>query len=134
VTRATLDSNIYVLGAGIRWDRCAATEHGTFRHYTYRHLESDHQRDHRRLEGQVPWDGYRLHFARLELEKLANVVETTETLNVTGDPDDNRILECAVAACSDVIVSHDNGLLRLREYRGIKIMRADEFVQREMER
>ena len=46
------------------------------------------------------WDGYRLHFADLELRKLANIVSPAQTLDVTDDPDDNRILECAAASRS----------------------------------
>ena len=42
-----------------------------------------------------------------------------QTLCVTDDPDDNRILECAVEAQSDFIVSNDSDLLRLRSYSGI---------------
>jgi len=54
-------------------------------------------------------------------------------LNVTGDPDDNRVRECAVAAESDVIITEDKGLLRLGEYDGIKIVRPSEFLQRGIE-
>jgi hypothetical protein len=49
-------------------------------------------------------------------------VQPTGTLNVTDDPDDNRILECAVAAAPDYIVSNDDDLMRLQEYRGIRIV------------
>jgi putative PIN family toxin of toxin-antitoxin system len=86
------------------------------------------------LRDKFHWDGYGLHFARLELQKIGNVVEPAETLNVTGDPDDNRILECAIASRSDVIITEDKGLLRLGEYDGIKIVRPSEFLQRGIER
>jgi predicted nucleic acid-binding protein len=54
-------------------------------------------------------------------------------LDVTRDPDDNRILECAIAAGSDCIVTYDQDLLRLGEYAGIKIISAADFLQRGME-
>jgi|SRR5271156_1836494 len=38
------------------------------------------------------------------------------------DPDDNRILEAAVESSADVIVSGDKHLLRMKVYRGIKIL------------
>jgi len=51
------------------------------------------------------------------LEKIATVVHPTEKLAVVEtDPDDNMILECAVQAGADIIVSADKDLLRLREY------------------
>ncbi|TAN23479.1 MAG: putative toxin-antitoxin system toxin component, PIN family [Acidobacteria bacterium] len=40
---------------------------------------------------------------------------------VAEDPDDDRILECAMAAHADVIVSGDRHLLRLGSFRSIPI-------------
>jgi putative PIN family toxin of toxin-antitoxin system len=48
------------------------------------------------------------------LWEIATFVETTTRLNiVTADPDDNRILECAVDGQADIIVTGDDHLLRL---------------------
>jgi len=41
---------------------------------------------------------------------------------IKSDPDDNKILECAVACEASYIVSGDRHLLELREYSGIKII------------
>jgi predicted nucleic acid-binding protein len=46
------------------------------------------------------------------------------------DPDDNRILEAAVEGRADCIVTGDNHLLRLREFRGIPILTAHDFLLR----
>ena len=43
--------------------------------------------------------------------------------------DDDRILECAVASGSELIVSGDNDLLRRGEYAGIRIVRVSEFLE-----
>lgn len=50
-------------------------------------------------------------------------------LNVTEDPDDNKILECAVEGEVDYIISQDNHLLKLKEYKGIKILTPKEFLE-----
>ena len=42
--------------------------------------------------------------------------------------EDNRVLECAVTAGSEVIVSGDADLLGLREFRGIRIQRVSDFL------
>jgi len=47
---------------------------------------------------------------------------------VDADPSDNRILECAVAADVEVIVSGDKHLLALGSFRGIPIQRVGEFL------
>lgn len=44
------------------------------------------------------------------------------------DPDDNRVLECAVAAGSRYIVSGDRDLLNLGSYAGIPILRVSDFL------
>jgi len=47
---------------------------------------------------------------------------------VADDPDDNRVLECAAAADARVIVSGDDHLLDLGEYRGIEILPPAGFI------
>ena len=86
------------------------------------------------LREDFAWEGYRLHFMRLWLLKIANLVSPTLMLRVVDDPDDDRILECAIEAGSDFIVTNDNDLLRLKEYSGIKIVRANNFLRDEMGR
>ena len=67
--------------------------------------------------------------AEAYMRRCARVVEPTEALDVVpADPTDNRILECAVAAGSDVIVSGDLHFLKLKEFRGIKIQRPADFL------
>jgi uncharacterized protein len=41
---------------------------------------------------------------------------------------DNRVLECAVASKSDVIVTGDDDLLRLNPFQGIQIMKPRDFL------
>ncbi len=71
-----------------------------------------------------------------EVDRLLNgwrtisvVVEPEEELEVIeDDPDDNRVLECAVAAETDYIISGDHHLLDLGEYRGIEILPPAGFI------
>jgi len=54
----------------------------------------------------------------------------TEALDVVkDDPDDYRIVECAVASGSYCIAT-DSDLLRLGEYAGIQVIRGNDFLQR----
>lgn len=48
---------------------------------------------------------------------------------VQSDPDDDRILEAAVEAQADIIVSGDNHLRSLGLWRGIRILSPAEFVK-----
>ena len=47
---------------------------------------------------------------------------------VIRDPDDDMVLACAVASRSDVIVSGDNDLLDLKQYKNIRILTATELL------
>lgn len=69
-------------------------------------------------------------FLRARLENVARVVEPQETLSVIAeDPDDNRILECAVEGHADLIVSGDRHLLKLANYQGIVIVTVRQFLE-----
>lgn len=58
-----------------------------------------------------------------EIEALCTMVTpTTRVRAVPEDPDDNRVLECALAAKADAIVSGDAHLLKLHAWRGIAIL------------
>ncbi len=56
-----------------------------------------------------------------DISKVSQIVLPTQKLTVVRDPDDDKILECAVEAKADLIVSFDKDLLDLKEYGGIKI-------------
>jgi putative PIN family toxin of toxin-antitoxin system len=65
----------------------------------------------------------------MALDAITTRVQAIERIDaVTADADDNRILECAVAAGSECIVSGDSDLLALGKFRGIKIQRPAEFL------
>ena len=52
---------------------------------------------------------------------------------VKEDEPDNRILECAVAAGSQFLITADRDLLRLGNYAGISILRPADFLKWEPE-
>jgi len=82
------------------------------------------------LREKFEWDGYRLHDARVKLAGITNRVVPTQLLQVVKeDPPDNRILECAVEAGSEYILTWDKDLLRLGEYAGIRIMTPRQFLE-----
>ena len=62
------------------------------------------------------------------IAQVAEVVITTTSLDlVAADPDDNRILECAVDGKADLIVTNDHHLLDLKTCRGIPIIAGPDF-------
>jgi len=58
------------------------------------------------------------------------IVNPSQNINaVADDPDDNKIIECAVEGKAKYIISGDKHLLSLGEYKNVKILRASEFLQ-----
>ena len=68
---------------------------------------------------------------------LDSIEEISYGINLMGmiqgvcrDSDDDKILECAVLGKVDFIISGDNDLLSLKEFQGIPILAASEYIDR----
>jgi putative PIN family toxin of toxin-antitoxin system len=67
---------------------------------------------------------------RAKLEANAILADPDFELNaVPSDPDDNRVLECALAGNADTIVSGDRHLLRISSFEGIAIVTVRQFLE-----
>ena len=64
----------------------------------------------------------------LLLSQLAEVVYPMHKLNICRDKEDNKFIEAAVSAKVKVLVSSDNDLLSMKEYKDIKILSPHEFL------
>ena len=79
------------------------------------------------LKFKFPEDKIKDHIGILK--EYGKIVEPTIKVDIIKeDPDDNKILECAVSCNADYIVSGDHHLLKLKEFKGIKIVTAKEFL------
>jgi putative PIN family toxin of toxin-antitoxin system len=68
--------------------------------------------------------------ARAVVKQAARTVAPAVQLDVVkDDPDDNKIVECAVTAGSDYIVTGDKDLLRLGKYDAIRIVNVADFLE-----
>ena len=62
--------------------------------------------------------------------EYATVIKTISKINaVKDDPDDDKIVECAIDSKSDYIITGDPHLLRLKEFKEIRIVTAKEFLE-----
>ena len=60
---------------------------------------------------------------RVELVSPTNLIDA-----ISADPSDNRVLEAAVAAQADYVVSGDHHLLEVKTYEGVQIVTPARFV------
>jgi uncharacterized protein len=82
------------------------------------------------LAEKFDWPQAMLQQALPVLWSMGTLVAPLITLNaVPADPDDNRILECAVEAQAQVVVSGDHHLLTLKNYRSISIVTPRQFIE-----
>lgn len=66
---------------------------------------------------------------RAKLESIAKIVRPDMVLHVIADdPDDNRVLECAIQGSADYIVTGDRHLLKLGSYEAIPIVTVRQFM------
>ena len=67
------------------------------------------------------------------IKEIGTKIKVSDSERVTDsgcrDKDDNRYLECAVAANADYIISGDIHLRELKEYRGIRIVNPAEYLE-----
>jgi putative PIN family toxin of toxin-antitoxin system len=65
------------------------------------------------------------------IEEIAHSVPTLGTIRgVCCDSDDDKMLECAVLGNVDFIISGDSNLLSLKEFHGISITEASEYMNK----
>ena len=61
------------------------------------------------------------------LEILTVVYPKIKVDVIKDDPTDNRVLEGALTAKVDFVISNDKHVLKIKEFRGIKIVKPDDF-------
>lgn len=72
----------------------------------------------------------RLDRAKAYIRDCTVQVEPKQTLNVVeDDPDDNKIVECAVESASEAIITNDNVLLGMKQYQGIRMIKVGAFLR-----
>ncbi len=59
----------------------------------------------------------------------SRVKPTQRVFVIEEDPDDNKFLECALAGKADYLITSDQHLLRLGEFKRTKICKAVEFLK-----
>ncbi len=82
-----------------------------------------------KLAGKFLWGDKELKSAVQHIAKAAVMVKPSSKLNILDDEPDNRILECAVEARADCIVTGDKHLLGLKEFGGVRIITIADFLK-----
>jgi len=82
-----------------------------------------------KLDQKFGWGKQRIVQLITSISNVATVLKTTPWLKVLSDDPDNRILECALKAEADFLVTGDKHLLKLRSYENCEIIKLSAFLR-----
>lgn len=63
------------------------------------------------------------------LSEVAELVRPMEIIRIFKDEPDNRIIECALKGKADVVVTGDKEMLKIKQFRGIRIISLKEYLE-----
>ncbi|MGZ3596106.1 MAG: putative toxin-antitoxin system toxin component, PIN family [Syntrophales bacterium] len=67
---------------------------------------------------------------KYEILPYFEIVEVVKDVKrISGDPEDDKFISCAISGSADYIVSGDKDLFDLKQYKSIKIIKASDFLK-----
>lgn len=127
--RVVFDTNIYVsafaIPGGLAEEAYLHALHGKFELLTSVAILTETATV---LQRKFDWTEEKARELVHTISRVASVVKTTARLRVVQDDPDNRILECAIHADADFIVTGDQHLLSLTRHEGVQILRLADFL------
>jgi putative PIN family toxin of toxin-antitoxin system len=82
------------------------------------------------LRQKFSWNEHDINSNISLLKRMTVFIQPDKSIKaVRADPTDNKIIECAVAAGADAIISGDKHLLNLKKYKSIPIMKPSDLLR-----
>ena len=127
--RVTLDSNVYISALNFGGKPLQVLELARAGQVENAISNAIITETSRILYTKLHWEPADITDAVDQILDWSTYVHADYTLDVVPqDPDDNRVIECALKAGSDTIVTGDTDLLILGSVRGIKIVNPSDFL------
>lgn len=127
--RVVFDTNIYVsalaIPGGNAEDGYLEAVRGTFELFTSVAILTETAGV---LQTKFDWAEDKVREAVQDISQAATVLRPRPTLHILDDEPDNRILECAIAAQADYVVSGDRHLLMLKHHANITMISLVDFL------
>jgi putative PIN family toxin of toxin-antitoxin system len=130
VPSATFDSNVYVSALVFRQKMLSLLHLAIDQDIEIAISDEIMDETIRVLREKFQWSDDRLEEARTLIAGFTRRVVPTQKLDVVkADPDDNKIVECAVEADSEYLVTGDKGILKLGSYGATQIVTPAQFFE-----
>jgi uncharacterized protein len=127
--RVAFDTNIYIsalaIPGGNAEDAYLEAVRGTVELFTSVTILTETARV---LQTKFDWAEDKVREAVLDISQTATVLRPRPTLHILDDEPDNRILECAIDAQAEFVVSGDRHLLALKRHADITMISLAEFL------
>jgi putative PIN family toxin of toxin-antitoxin system len=127
--RVVFDTNIYisalVIPGGNAEEAYLEAVRGAFDLYTSVAILTETARV---LQTKFDWAEDKVREAVQTISQMAIVLRPRPTLHILDDEPDNRILECAIAAQAEFVVSGDRHLLALKHHGNITMISLADFL------
>ena len=82
------------------------------------------------IKEKIKNKGLEMKQSVLRVSLISEIIEVKSKIDlIKDDPEDNKIIECAVDGSVNYIISKDKHLLKIKEYKGIKILKPEEFLK-----
>ena len=82
------------------------------------------------LNRDFDYSGSEITYILEKILSFVTLIKPVAKVNVVKEnPDDNKIIECALASSSEYVITYDKHLLNLKEFQGIKIATPEEFLR-----
>lgn len=128
--RVVFDTNIYISALAIPGGRAdeayLAAIRGSFQLFTSVAILTETARV---LQAKFEWGEAEVRDVIQEISQTATVLRPRPSLHVLQDEPDNRILECAMAAQAEYVVSGDRHLLALKSHSSSTMISLVEFLE-----
>jgi putative PIN family toxin of toxin-antitoxin system len=129
VRRVTADSNIYISALNFGGKPLQILELARAGQIELAISNAILTETSRILRDKFHWEPEDIDEAVEQILRFTEYVHVDSTLDVVPtDPDDNRVLECALMATSDTVVTGDTDLLVMGSFRGIRIQKPSDFL------
>ena len=129
--KVVFDTNI-IISAAISSGPCSKlmqeVEKGKFTLYISEDILLETERTLRKLDTGLSSRQIRIYLRKIK--NIAIMINSPQILKVVkDDPDDDKILGCAVAAKAEYLITGDRHLLDIKRYKQIKIVGVKEFIE-----
>jgi putative PIN family toxin of toxin-antitoxin system len=131
--RIILDTNVFISGiffTGPPSQILKAWEKQSLKIVLCQQILDEYQQVAEELSSKYPSVDITPIIELLLLSIYGQFIDTTGVdISICEDPDDDKFIECAIAGKCKIIVSGDAHLLKLAEYKGVKIVKPRHFIE-----